>query len=170
MKTCSNLAIIKLMLERNILVVLSGGYFTWLLRKHKCLLVSNQHGKCVARGCKFRFNEFLFFAWNSFFFLPSWFLFLVAQGWQALGMGCISQNDLWDKRELTNLWINALSRKSWTWNMTGNWRGMPQGLSGDYYRIISSFLDAVKTVLVTTCLQRPHFLFPLKMVSHWNMY
>ena len=28
----------------------------------------------------------------------------------------------------------------------------------------------VKPALVTTCLQRPHFLFPLKMVSHWNMY
>ena len=28
----------------------------------------------------------------------------------------------------------------------------------------------VKPALVTTCLQQAHFLFPLKMVSHWNMY
>ena len=28
----------------------------------------------------------------------------------------------------------------------------------------------VKPALVTTCLQRPHFGFPLKMVSNWNMY
>ena len=35
--------------------------------------------------------------------------------------------------------------------------------------------NTVKPALVTTCLQRPpvynkHIFFPLKMVSHWNMY
>ena len=30
----------------------------------------------------------------------------------------------------------------------------------------AQFKDTVKSALVTTCLQRPHLLFPLKMVSH----
>ena len=33
-----------------------------------------------------------------------------------------------------------------------------------------ALINTVKPDLVTTCLQRPHFLFPLKMVSYWNMY
>ena len=30
----------------------------------------------------------------------------------------------------------------------------------------STYTITVKPALVTTCLQRPHLLFPLKMVSH----
>ena len=33
-----------------------------------------------------------------------------------------------------------------------------------------SHINTVKSALVTTCLQRQHLLFPLKMVSHWIMY
>ena len=37
-------------------------------------------------------------------------------------------------------------------------------------RFHSLFGTTVKLALVTTCLQQAHYLFPLKMVSHWNMY
>ena len=83
------------------------------------------HWKCVARGCKFCFDEFLFFAWNSFSF-PSWFLFLVAQGWQhctyiKTGQGVLVFPRCTNTYEGSPPWYSVGFNRSRKMRETGHW-------------------------------------------------